>query len=160
ILAVAALWSLASGAADTSAVRVIAHWLSLSGEVELSTRDRLIIEQIRLPRVISGILIGACLAVSGAVMQGLFRNPLADPGIVGVSAGAALGAVTAIVLGTTLMGLAGLPNSAAALPVAAFVGGLVTTWLLYRVATRGGQTSVATMLLAGIALGAFALAAT
>jgi iron complex transport system permease protein len=93
-------------------------------------------------------------------MQGLFRNPLADPGIVGVGAGAGLGAVLAIVLGGML------PVSVAAIvgvhlvPVAAFLGGWAATLLLYRVATRGGQTSVATMLLAGIALGALAGALT
>ena len=92
-------------------------------------------------------------------MQGLFRNPLADPGIVGVAAGAGLGAISLIVLGggvlAPLVGLFGIY----AVPLGAFAGGLVTTFLLYRVATRGGQTSVATMLLAGIALGALSGAA-
>ena len=94
------------------------------------------------------------LAVSGAVMQGLFRNPLADPGIVGVSAGAGLGAVAAIVLGgllpPALQGIIGIYT----VPLAAFLGGWASVLLLYSVATRGGRTSVATMLLAGIALGA------
>lgn len=111
---------------------------------------------IRLPRLFMGILVGAALAVSGAVMQGLFRNPLADPGLIGVSAGAGLGAVSAIVLGT-LMPFALFDLLGGYLvPLAAFFGGWASTVLLYRVATRGGVTSVATMLLAGIALAALA----
>ena len=125
----------------------------LRGE-ELAMVDRIILFDVRLPRLITGLLVGAALAVSGAVMQGLFRNPLADPGIVGVSAGAGLGAISAIVLGAylpvALQGLVG-PHLIA---LAAFGGGLISTVLLYSVATRGGQTSVATMLLAGIALAA------
>ncbi|MBO6508942.1 MAG: iron ABC transporter permease [Roseibium sp.] len=117
-------------------------------------RDWIVVKDIRLPRVVLGALVGAALAVSGAVMQGLFRNPLADPGIVGVSAGAGLGAALFIVLGNTalasVMSLLGIY----AVPLAAFVGGLITTLLLYRIGTRGGVTSVATLLLAGIALGA------
>ncbi|WP_425038720.1 FecCD family ABC transporter permease [Primorskyibacter sp. S187A] len=111
---------------------------------------------IRMPRLFMGILVGAALAVSGALMQGLFRNPLADPGIVGVSAGAGLGAIMAIVLGAMLP-LAILDWAGNALvPLAAFLGGWGSTMLLYRVSTRGGRTSVATMLLAGIALAALA----
>ncbi len=96
----------------------------------------------------------ASLAVSGAVMQGLFRNPLADPGIVGISAGAGLGAIFGIVLGASLpvwlLGWMGFY----VVPLFAFFGGWASTLLLYRVSTRKGRTSVATMLLAGIALGA------
>jgi iron complex transport system permease protein len=93
-------------------------------------------------------------------MQGLFRNPLADPGLVGVSAGASLGAVSMIVLGGTALAPLYLLLGLYALPLAAFFGGLITTLILYRVATRRGRTSVATMLLAGIALGALTGAAT
>jgi iron complex transport system permease protein len=89
-------------------------------------------------------------------MQGLFRNPLADPGLAGVSAGAGLGAALAIVLGDRLpAGLAGLP-SLSLLPAAAFLGAFAATSSLYAIATRGGRTSVATMLLAGVALAALA----
>jgi iron complex transport system permease protein len=92
-------------------------------------------------------------------MQGLFRNPLADPGLVGVSAGAGLGAIMAIVLGGLLpAGFAALTGTYL-VPIAAFFGGWGATLVLYRVATRGGRTSVATMLLAGIALAALAGAA-
>ncbi|ESZ04919.1 FecCD family ABC transporter permease [Mesorhizobium sp. L48C026A00] len=161
-LAVAVLLSLTSGASDASAVSVVGDWLlgAAPGNEALSARDRLIVYDIRLPRVTLGVLIGAALAVSGAVMQGLFRNPLADPGLIGVSAGASLGAVSVIVLGATVLAPITSMLGTLALPLAAFCGGLATTLVLYQVATRRGQTSVATMLLAGIALAALAMALT
>ena len=154
MLVIVACFSIATGASDASALGVMDGWFRRSPETALSARDRLVIYEIRLPRIVLGTLVGAALAVSGALMQGLFRNPLADPGIVGVSAGAGLGAITVIVLGNTLLGPVVAIFGFYALPLAAFVGGLVTTLVLYRVATRGGQTSIATMLLAGIALAA------
>lgn len=142
--------SLESGASGVSLLGLV------TGSAEDDTLSRIILWQVRLPRIAMGALVGAALAVSGAVMQGLFRNPLADPGIVGVSAGAGLGAVTAIVLGgllpPALQSLIGIYT----VPLAAFLGGWASVLLLYGVATRGGRTSVATMLLAGIALGALA----
>ena len=92
-LLLAMLFSLTSGASDASAAGLVRDWLFgvVPGDALLSARDRLIIYDIRLPRVVMGTLVGAALAVSGAVMQGLFRNPLADPGLIGVSAGASLG---------------------------------------------------------------------
>ncbi|WP_243369264.1 FecCD family ABC transporter permease [Microvirga solisilvae] len=116
--------------------------------------DALVILQVRLPRVMLGLLIGAALACSGALMQGLFRNPLADPGLVGVSAGAALAAAATIVVGDALLSPLIGPLPFTALPIGAFIGGLLTTFALYLVATRQGRTSIATMLLAGVAFGA------
>ncbi|MCL3883379.1 iron ABC transporter permease [Marivita sp. GX14005] len=146
--------SLAIGAAGTNLWSAL---LSLARGEALSVVDRTILWDIRLPRTLMGALVGAALAVSGAVMQGLFRNPLADPGIVGVSAGAGLGAIAAIVLGASLLPAAVMAALGAYLvPLAAFAGGWLSTIVLYRVSTRGGRTSVATMLLAGIALGALA----
>jgi iron complex transport system permease protein len=151
LLVVVALTSLTVGATGVQIWDVAGKLLR--GD-ELSAMERVVLLDIRLPRLAMGLAVGAALAVSGAVMQGLFRNPLADPGIVGVSAGAGLGAILAIVLGGLLPpALAFLPGPYL-VPVAAFLGGWVTTLLLYRVATRRGHTSVATMLLAGIALGA------
>jgi iron complex transport system permease protein len=105
------------------------------------------------------ILVGAALAVSGALMQGLFRNPLADPGLAGVSSGASLAAVSTIVLGHVW--IAYLPASLQpyAIAIAAFGGGLASTITLYIIATRNGLTSVATLLLGGIAIAALAGAA-
>ncbi|NSX56213.1 FecCD family ABC transporter permease [Parasulfitobacter algicola] len=145
--------SLAVGASGTSLWGAFAK--ILSGQ-SLSQMEKVVLWDIRAPRLLLGISVGAALAVAGAVMQGLFRNPLADPGLVGVSAGAGLGAISAIVLGSTLpIGIVALAGNAL-IPVAAFFGGWLSTIVLYRVATRGGRTSVATMLLAGIALGALA----
>lgn len=153
LLAGVSLASLGSGAAGTSLWAALAD---LAAGRELARVDRVILWDIRLPRIVLGILVGAALAVSGAVMQGLFRNPLADPGIVGVSAGAGLGAIGAIVLGGLLpIALRDWAGSHL-VPVAAFLGGWASVLLLYRVSTRAGQTSVATLLLAGIALGALA----
>ncbi|MAW88797.1 MAG: iron ABC transporter [Phyllobacteriaceae bacterium] len=161
LLAVACLAGLSVGAASgTPALGVLAAWAGLTDGEGISAADMLIMGSIRLPRIVMGVLIGAALAMSGAVLQGLFRNPLADPTIVGVSAGASLGAVSVIMLGNTLLaGLSGLAG-AFALPLAAFFGALTVTMLLYRIATRQGRTSIATMLLAGIALSAFAFALT
>ncbi|MGH6860156.1 MAG: FecCD family ABC transporter permease [Phyllobacterium sp.] len=154
------LFSLAAGASDASILSVIASMIPGTDFAPdaLSVRDRIIIYDIRLPRVILGVLIGASLAVSGAVMQGLFRNPLADPGIVGVSSGAGLGALSIIVLGNTFLSPLIAVLGYFALPLAAFFSALGFTFILYGVATRRGQTSIATMLLAGIALGAMATA--
>ncbi|MBB4124031.1 FecCD family ABC transporter permease [Martelella radicis] len=164
VLAVASVFavliSVANGASDASVFDVGRAILTGNADDALAARDRIIVFDIRLPRAIMGFLVGASLAVCGTAMQGLFRNPLADPGLVGVSAGAGLGAVVMIVLGGTVA--APLTNLLGfyALPAAAFLGGLATTLILYRIATRHGQTSVATMLLAGIALSALAGAAT
>lgn len=155
-LLLAAALSLTAGASDASAIGVL-RVLLLAGD-GAAARDQIVIYDIRLPRILMGVLVGAGLAVSGAVMQGLFRNPLADPGLVGVSAGAGLAAVAMIVLGGSFLAPAVSLLGAYALPVAAFCGGLAVTLILYRVSTRQGRTSVATMLLAGIALGALAMA--
>lgn len=160
LLALTMLFSLASGASDASALAVVRGWLFGAADDALSVRDRIIINDVRLPRVVLGALVGASLAVSGAVMQGLFRNPLADPGLIGVSAGAGLAAVLVIVLGGAVLAPLTLAIGTFSLPIAAFLGGLVSTLVLYKVATRQGRTSVATMLLAGIALGALAGAVT
>ncbi|GHC26657.1 iron complex transport system permease protein [Gemmobacter caeni] len=151
-----ALLSLGTGAAGLGPTELLS---ALTGE-GLDRRAQVILWDIRLPRLALGLMVGAALAVSGALMQGLFRNPLADPGIVGVGAGAGLGAVLAIVLGGLLPAGVAAFVGAHLVPLAAFLGGWVATLLLYRVATRGGRTSVATMLLAGIALGALAGALT
>lgn len=151
VLIAVALVSLGTGAADLPLTDLA------RGMVQgLNDRDRVILWDIRLPRLAMAMLIGAALAVSGALMQGLFRNPLADPGIVGVGSGAGLGAVLAIVLGGLLPPALTVWAGDHLVSVFAFLGGWGTTLLLYRMATRDGRTSVATMLLAGIALGALA----
>ncbi|MGY6498678.1 MAG: FecCD family ABC transporter permease, partial [Microcella sp.] len=106
---------------------------------------------VRFPRIVMGLMVGASLAVAGAVMQAIFGNPLAEPGVVGVSSGAALGASIAITIGASVLGGPGVA-------VFAFIGGLVATLLVYAVARAGGRTEVVTLLLTGIAINAFAQA--
>lgn len=162
ILCALSIWlSLALGPVSLPFMDTMRISLRLAGlpvEVEGMEQAELIIGQIRLPRTLLGLAVGAVLALTGVAMQGLFRNPLADPGLVGVSSGAALGAAVAIV-GTAWVG--GVPEifSPYVLSLFAFVGGLGVTALVYRLGRRDGQTSVATMLLAGIALTALASSA-
>jgi iron complex transport system permease protein len=161
LFALAMMVSLFTGASGVSAIDAATIWLGLSGAEDVSAaRAMLIINEIRLPRMVLGAMVGAGLAISGVVMQGLFRNPLADPGLVGVSAGAGLGAVLFIVLGGTILAPISAVLGIYAVPIAAFAGGALTTIILYRVATQRGQTAIATMLLAGIAIGALSGAVT
>lgn len=143
--------SLATGASGTSIWSALGRLLA--GD-QLGPMEQVVLWDIRLPRTLMGVLVGAALAVSGAVLQGLFRNPLADPGIVGVTAGAGLGAICAIVLGSALPVAIQANFGPYIIPVAAFLGSWVSVVLLYTVATHHGRTSVATLLLAGIALAA------
>lgn len=110
---------------------------------------------IRLPRVLLALLIGAALAQAGAAMQGIFRNPLAEPGLVGISSGAALAAVAVIVLLEPAGVFEHVPAHVV-LPAAAFAGGAAATLLVLRLALVEGHTRVATLLLAGLALNAIA----
>ncbi|WP_208435189.1 FecCD family ABC transporter permease [Bartonella phoceensis] len=143
---------LLNGASDVSFFGFFHTMLTQDFSMSSKTRDYLILVDIRLPRVLLGLLIGSSLAVSGVLMQGLFRNPLADPGIVGVSAGAGLGAVLAIVIGITFpVSLAPFLEPYKVI-IGAFFGGLLSTIVLYTIATHHNFTSIATMLLAGIAL--------
>lgn len=151
LLGLTSAFSLSVGASDASVRAAVAD---LFAGRAISDLNRIVLLDIRLPRLAMGILVGAALAVSGVVMQGLFRNPLADPGIVGVSAGAGLGAISAIILGSYLPAVVLAWVGSGLVAFAAFLGGWASVLILYRVSTRRGQTSVATMLLAGIALGA------
>jgi len=161
LLAVAWLLAVGQGAVAVSPGQALAI---LAGEAGFDlpwtydATQRAVLLSIRLPRALLAVLAGAALAVSGAALQGLFRNPLADPGLVGVSTGAALAAAVAIVLGQAAAAV--LPDGLLRhlLPLAAFGGGLATTLIVYAIASRGGRTDVATMLLAGVAINAIAAA--
>lgn len=117
--------------------------------------DRIIVERLRLPRTLMAGLIGAALAVSGVMMQGLFRNPLADPSLIGVSSGASAGASFVIVLGAGWLGAHDLLG-VSLVALGAFLGAALATYTVYRLAAHSTGTSVATMLLAGIAISALA----
>ncbi|HHI5047474.1 TPA: FecCD family ABC transporter permease [Vibrio parahaemolyticus] len=126
---------------------------------ELAPHIQLVINEIRLPRTILCMFIGAILAICGVVMQGLFRNPLAEPGIIGVSAGAALGGAFAIVVFAEFSQNHPQLMNLAALPLFAFLGGALTTVLVYWLGTSKFGTSVTIMLLAGVAISALSGAA-
>ncbi len=131
-----------------TAVRLFAWKLGLTSRPAVPVSTEVILFDLRLPRVALALLVGLALAISGTLFQGLFRNPLADPAVVGVSSGAALGAIAVIIAGGgTLLGGFGVT-------VAAFVGGLLTAFLVYRLARVGPAVHVTTLLLAGIAVAA------
>ena len=128
-------------------VRVVALKLlpsSWTASLSVSRADEVIVWLIRIPRVVVAFFVGAGLAAAGVVMQGLFRNPLAEPGIVGAGAGAVLGGVISFVAGWSA-------KSVITLPVMAMLGALLSLVLVYAMATRGGVTPVATLLLSGVA---------
>lgn len=120
--------------------------------------DYLVFANIRLPRLLLGLVAGGGLGLAGALMQGVFRNPLADPGLIGVSSGAALAAAVTIVLGG--LWFPDLPRSLGSWTLVgmAFAGGLGVTLLIYSLAQAGGGTRMGLMLLAGIAINALAMA--
>jgi iron complex transport system permease protein len=122
---------------------------------EATPAQQRIIEQIRLPRIVTALLVGAALATAGAALQAVFRNPLADPGVVGVSGGAALGAVLGIALHFATPAAPGW-----ALPLAAFGGAVLAVGAVTAVATAGGRLAPATLILAGLAVQAFSGALT
>ena len=129
----------------------ILGWLGIN--TSLAPEDPVVeatLQVVRFPRIVMALAVGAALAVAGALMQAVFGNPLAEPGVVGVSAGAALGASTAIVFGISAGG--------GGVALLAVLGGLLATLLVYAVARAGGRTEVVTLLLTGIAINAFAQA--
>ena len=147
------------GAAGISPHRLAAALGLVGGDAVDLERDRLILWTIRFPRIAMALIVGALLAMAGATMQGLFRNPLADPALLGISGGAALAVAVVIVFGDKMLVPAQIMPPAGILPVAAFLGALATTAVLYRFATRDGRTPIATLLLSGLAVGALANAA-
>lgn len=134
--------------APWNVVRLFAWKLHLIGRPGVPETEAVILFQLRLPRVLLAAVVGAGLAIAGAVFQALFRNPMADPAIIGVSSGAALGAIIVILAGWG----AALGGSATA--AAAFAGAVLTAILVYRLARIGPAVQVATLLLAGIAVAA------
>lgn len=152
------MFGLNSGAVDIPIETIIDLGFEVfqsSDKDTVSQQVKTILFDIRLPRICLAILIGAILAISGAVMQGLFRNPLAAPSLIGVSSGASVGASVVIVLsGAWLQSNTALGLSLVA--VGAFIGSFLVTVLVYRLSTSALGTSVTTMLLAGIAVSALA----
>ncbi|MCR2762658.1 iron ABC transporter permease [Microbacterium sp. zg.B48] len=153
LLVVGILLSAGLGQLPIGPLEVVGSALRAVGIDNAWAPDARLIEQtlwqIRFPRVVMSLLVGGLLAVAGAVMQAIFGNPLAEPGVVGVSSGAAVGAAAAITLGLTAFG----PWSIAAF---AFVGGLAATLIVYATSRSHGRTEAITLILTGIAVNAFA----
>ena len=120
------------------------------------SRDSVIITEIRLPRVILALLVGACLALCGAASQGLFRNPLADPSLIGVTAGASLGGSLSLFFGSLYFVSSTSLAEFSLVGFGAFSGGLLAVWFVFRLSTSVYGTSVVTMLLIGLGIGALA----
>ncbi|MFC4223971.1 FecCD family ABC transporter permease [Lysinibacter cavernae] len=128
----------------------IMHRIGLDiGPMPASETAELALWTVRFPRIVMALLIGAALSVSGMLMQAIFGNPLAEPGVVGVSSGAALGAAATIVFGWTFFG-------GWTIAVTAFIAGLIATLLVYLMSRANGKTEVVTLVLTGIAVNAFA----
>ena len=128
---------------------LLAWKLGLTGAPEgVPASTAVILFELRIPRVLLGVLVGSALAAAGALFQALFRNPMADPAIIGVSSGAALGSILALLLGGGVL-LGGI-----AVPLAGFAGALVVALLVYRLGRIGSAVQVGTLLLAGIAVAA------
>lgn len=152
-LAVTCVASITSGQYDLSPAAlldVLLRGIGIdTGGAPATATDYGVIHNLRLPRLVLGLLVGAALAVSGVLMQAIFGNPLADAGVVGVSSGAALGAAASITFGLATFGLW-------TTPAFAFLGGLVAVFSVYLLSRSGGRTEVVTLLLTGIAINAIA----
>jgi len=155
LLAVALLLAVGIGAVripPLEAIGIILRHLGIHLGAPAPLQDDAILWSIRLPRVLLGVLVGGGLAVSGAALQGLFRNPLADPTVIGVASGASVGAVAAIVLG-----IAGAFYGS--LQLCAFACGVATTLVVYALSRYEGRTETVTLILTGIAVTAITAAA-
>ncbi|WP_396658883.1 FecCD family ABC transporter permease [Microbacterium oxydans] len=152
-LAVTCIVSITSGQYDLSPASLIGVLLRGVGIdtawAPTASTDYGVIFNLRMPRIVLGLLVGAALAVSGVLMQAIFGNPLADAGVVGVSSGAALGAAASITFGLATFGMW-------TTPAFAFLGGLVAVFSVYFISRSGGRTEVVTLLLTGIAINAIA----
>lgn len=153
LLPVAGLVALGLGTVFISPSEILHSFITSASAETLSSQSKSILLDIRLPRILLALLVGAALASTGVVMQGLFRNPLADPSLIGVSGGASVGASLMIVSASAVTAST---TGLSLVAMGAFVGGFIATLLVYRVATSNLGTSVTTMLLAGIAIGALA----
>lgn len=146
--------SLGKGAyaiAPRDVVDILLYKLGLSSGEGIQPMDESILWIIRLPRVLLAILVGAALSAAGVCMQGLFRNPLADPQLIGITAGASLAAALVLVYGSLMI------MGAATLPVAAFLGCFIAAALVYQLSRSGGKAITSIMLLAGIAINALSM---
>src|SRR5690606_33225377 len=150
LLVAACVLSTCIGAVKISASEfwsIIAHRIGISDQAGFAPQQEAVFLNIRLPRVLLGALVGGTLAIAGAAMQGLFRNPLAEPGLIGISSGASLFAVIIIVLEQRYFTFLTAAFGYYALSIAAFVGACATTFVVYRLAVGNGKADITTLLL-------------
>jgi iron complex transport system permease protein len=161
LAAMLVLTFLAALACGAARVPLDALWLALTGRTSaLSALDYTVLFSIRLTRALGALLVGAILGLCGAAMQGLFRNPLADPGLIGVTGGAALGAVLQVKLAATVLTGVSIYLGQLTLPLCALAGALAATAFMHRASVIEGRVVVAMMLLAGVGINALAGAGT
>ncbi len=157
------IFSLGTGALTISPGDIMTIFLHSLGVGELHSDQELlknVLIEIRIPRIIFCTVIGAVLGITGTAIQGIFRNPLAEPGLIGISAGASFFAALAIVFETTLIVYLGNFLNMYLVSVSAFLGALIAVMLVYRISVLDGRSNIATMILAGIAINALAGALT
>ncbi|WP_256005705.1 FecCD family ABC transporter permease [Pedobacter deserti] len=162
-LVLSALLSMSLGAVKiglSDILLILAQKTGISASQDIPEQYTGVISMIRLPRVILGILVGAALGISGTAVQGIFRNPLAEPGLIGISAGASLFAVIIIVLEATLLASLSSLFGYYLLAFGAFAGAGLAAMAVYQISRNDGKSNIATMLLAGIAINALAGALT
>ena len=151
LLVLAIVVSASQGPVDIPLLDVLAILLADLGldlGVDYTDKAELVVDEIRLPRIITGGLVGMALATAGATMQGLFRNPMADPGIIGVSSGGALAGVIVIVTGAAA-------TSVLITPAVAFAGAILAAFVVYGIGSIGGRFTLGILILAGVALTSF-----
>ncbi|WP_294820326.1 iron ABC transporter permease [uncultured Flavobacterium sp.] len=160
LLIILAAWSLYSGVfvfEKHSFLEIFNGIIANDGSIDPS--ERFVLMDLRLPRIVMGILIGSALAVSGTCLQGMFRNPLATPDLLGITAGASLFAAITIVLGSYIKPYIPEVLHYSLLSIMAFLGALITMVLVYRLSNQGGRTNIVMMLLSGVAITAIGFAA-
>ncbi|MEM9133312.1 MAG: iron ABC transporter permease [Actinomycetota bacterium] len=154
-LVAASVWSVTVGAVGVpvgDVLAVIGDLVGIGRAGDVPQASETVVRDIRLPRILLAVAVGGSLGLCGAALQGVFANPLADPGLIGTSSGAALGAVVGIITGLGAIG-------SWSTPVFAFIGALAVTALVYRIARHDGRTEVVTLVLTGIAINAMVVAA-
>jgi iron complex transport system permease protein len=145
LVVIASIWAGAVHVSPLTLVRSVLHRAGVAGVDPPSAQDLTIVLHIRLPRIVTAFLVGAALSMCGAAMQGLFRNPMASPDILGITAGGSLGAVIAIGTGLYSAGVF-------VLPVFAMIGAVISSLLIYLISNSGGRTSLLFVVLAGLAI--------
>lgn len=159
LLALTVLFSLTIGAVSVpvkDVVIVLLQKIGLFTHVQVDSMHEVVLSTIRFPRVFMTVMIGAALGVSGAALQGLFRNPLVESSLIGVSGGAASGVVLVIVFGGSLFLSTDTFVYNSVIPLTAFAGGVLATFLVLRLSNQSGKTNIAVLVLVGVAINALA----